>query len=103
MVLAACGAAGAVAIGYYLFAGKNDKDDEVDVGNTRGGGPNNRQGSSQRVLLAREHSGLDIEKIAAACKASGQNWKDPDFGHDGFPGDSIGDLELKDASAASLW
>ena len=100
MVLAVCGAAGAVAIAYLLFAGK--KKDDGKGAEAGGGGdagtpaPRRSQEGSRRVLMARKGSSLDIEKIAAECKASGQAWKDPDFGHDGFPGGSIGDLELKD-------
>jgi len=39
---------------------------------------------------------FDVEAAAAACKASGQVWKDPAFGHDSYPGESIGTMELRD-------
>ncbi len=77
---------------YYLFAGKKGEGADESGAATR----SPVEKGSSRVLMARERSGQDIEKIAADCKATGHNWKDPDFGHDGFPGDSIGDLELKD-------
>jgi hypothetical protein len=54
--------------------------------------------SSKRILQAERHSDIDAAQIAAECKTRGEGvlWKDPSFGHDAFPGGSIGDLELKD-------
>ena len=78
---------------YYWFAGKESGEKDKEGGAAKQFPPH--RGSS-RILMAQEHSRQDMEKIAADCKASGQNWKDPDFGHEGFPGASIGDLELKD-------
>lgn len=93
MVLAACGVAGAAAIAYYLFAAKKSGGASAgDAGKQTG----ISSSGSARLLSARAHSVENIEEINAELKASGKVWKDPDFGHDGFPGPSIGDLELKD-------
>ena len=37
-----------------------------------------------------------MKSAAAQLAASKAQWKDETFGHDGFPGESIGDLELRD-------
>ena len=96
MVLAACGAAGAAAIAYFLLSGKKKGEPDAGGDGGDGGGGGAERSGSSRVMAAAQNSSEDIETIAAECKASGQPWKDPSFGHDGFPGDSIGDLELKD-------
>lgn len=53
-----------------------------------------RNSSGKGKLRTEAYSKIDIEDIAKKCKESGNNWKDPSFGHDM---DSIGvTLELRD-------
>ena len=85
----------ALTIAYYFMSGKR-KVPSPDEGGGGAHGTPIRHGSSQRIMQAQSRSSIDIEKIAAECREKGDMWKDPDFGHDGFPGASIGDLELKD-------
>ena len=77
----------AAALCFYLLSGKTLEGDSA-------GGATSRE----RVKMARKNSTreLDFEKVAAECKASGDEWKDGSFGHDGF-GASIGDVELKES------
>lgn len=42
-----------------------------------------------------------LQAIAAELKASGKIWKDPHFGHDGYPGPSIGQMEVRPGGTAS--
>ena len=60
--------------------------------------------SDDRIANALKGSSIkDIEAIADECKATGQPWKDPNFGHDEFPGKSIGyTLELRDGERGKL-
>ena len=59
--------------------------------------------SADRIAEAVRQSQQDIEAIVVECKKSGKQWKDPTFGHDPFPGDSIGHtLELRDGERGKL-
>lgn len=54
----------------------------------KSGGPHNS--TRHRLQRALANDRLDIESIAAECKTKQRPWKDPSFGHDGYPGPSIG-------------
>ena len=60
-------------------------------------------GGSERICSARTNASQDIEALVAQCAKSGQAWKDPTFGHDAFPGPSIGyNIELRDGERGKL-
>lgn len=71
---------------------------------TSGGGNNHSGGDRGRIAEAKHNSRkkFDVEAAATACKASGEPWKDPSFGHDFYPGNSIGDMELRDGERGKL-
>lgn len=80
---------GALTLLLYLWWSRN---------NTSASGEGGGKGGAKRdrIAEARRNNKFDVEAAAAACKSSGQPWKDPHFGHDAYPGNSIGDMELRD-------
>ena len=80
--------AAAAALAYYLWSARGPSSTPRP--------PSSHGAGSRRVLGARGNSSADMSEVVAACKESGQPWKDDSFGHDAFPGGSIGELELKE-------